>query len=151
MNKSTKTVLIVLSIWFAVLAGCIATVAAVVWHHGVISVNVHERGPHGARIYLPVPAFIVNPLISLAGRAHPCDFDDADLEVFEQIRPAIRAALTEANRYGDFTLLEVEGRDGEHVTIQKKNGRLELRVDAPDARVSITLPESTMKAVAGAI
>lgn len=148
MNKTAKTVLIVLSIWFAVVAGCIATIAAVVYHHGVISVNVHERGPHGAWVYIPVPAFLVNPLISAATHAHRCGADDPE---FEQIRPAIRAALTEANRYRDFTMLEVNGRDGEHITIGKKNGRLEVRVEAPDANVHIVVPESTMKAVAGAI
>lgn len=149
MNKTAKTVLIVLSIWFAVLAGCVATIAAVVYHHGIISVNVHERGPHGAWVYIPVPAFLVNPIITIAGtQADHCEGYDHD---FDQIRPAVRAALMEANRYRDFTMLEVNGRDGEHVTIGKKNGRLEVHVDAPDANVHIVVPESTMKAVAGAI
>src|SRR5512140_2028703 len=149
MNKTAKTGLIVLSIWLLVLATSVATIAAIVYHHGVISVNVHERGPHGAWVYIPVPAFLVNPIITVAAsHADHCEGYDPD---FERIRPAVRAALMEADRYRDFTMLEVDGRDGEHVTIGKKNGRLEVHVDAPDANVHIVVPESTMKAVAGAI
>lgn len=151
MKPFPKVLLLIPLVYGLLLAGAVFVVYTAFIQPGMIWIDVDER--HGDRIYLGVPAFVVN-----AG-LHFVDFADIDHEIecelrrqhgpdvdFDEWKPAIVAMMRELEKYPDLTLVEVDdGRS--NVRIVKRNGALRIEVDDPDTHVKIRVPETTMRAV----
>ncbi len=136
-----------LSTLFFGMAGCTAWVAT----GGVATVSVDTPE---ANIYLPVPTRLVDLGLDAAfiGAADERlalqaemqrELGDLDIEVGE----FVREVLDEVSDMPNGALVEVHGPDGEDVWIGKSRGRFLVKVDAPDARVRVSIPARSAKRI----
>lgn len=113
------------------------------FNKGVVSIHVAEKGRFGERIYMVLPAGLVNVALALApvGCLHNEVYDE---EVLRWL-PAVQAVVAELDNYEDVVLIEVDD-DGETVRIAKEDGHLQVFVDSHDATVRVTIPPRTVHA-----
>jgi hypothetical protein len=141
-NRAATVILIVIGAMIA-LAVNVTLFAAVVtyraYRQGTAVVQVQEKGPDGVNLWIPVP-------VSLAGAAMRFipkqDLPPVDPEVAAAL-PTLQEIARELDRMPDAVLVEVESAD-EWVRISKKDGRLVVEVDDPDARVHVSLPPGAL-------
>ena len=113
-----------------------ATVAAT----GSVTVTVHERGPDGSHLWIPVPALLLDLALLAAPRLMP---EEALRDMRRETAPyrdliAALAADLERMPAGS-VLVEVEG-EGEHVRVVKQRRSFEIEVDADGTRVHVSVP-----------
>jgi hypothetical protein len=122
--------------------GVVLLLGLVVYSEGAVTVYVHEK-PQGTRIWLPVPALLVEAGMSFV--------PDGDLrKASRQIRPwlpAIQAASAELERCPDATLVEVKDSK-EHVLISKHGDTLRIDVEDDSDTVHIALPVGLVNSLA---
>lgn len=127
------------------MAGTTLLAGALVFHEGVITVNVREKRPGGDHVHFFVPATIVPLGMSLAPRdklAHATHHA-------REFLPAMRIGAQELAKCPDTVLVEViDQRGQEHVRIEKRGGRILIDVDSPREEVHLAVPLQT---VVGAI
>ncbi len=123
-------------------AGLVITVA-LLYSAGTLNIYVHEKGPGGHRIWLPIPALAVPAALWIAPRRK---LSEATRNV-QPYLPAIRMATEDLARCPDAKLVEVEDAT-DHVLISKQGGRLVIDVDSSDATVHVSFPIRMAGAVA---
>ena len=106
---------------------------------GTVTVRVHERGPDGVNLYIPVPALLVDLIVFAAPRLMP---EDALAEARQEIAPfreglAILAEEIESCPSG--VLVDVRTPD-EHIRVTKSWRSFEVSVDSADADVRVSVP-----------
>lgn len=114
----------------------LATAVAVT---GTVTVSVQEKGPDGTRIYVPVPALLLDAAIALAPMIIP---EEELAEARREIAPyrdGLEALASELENMPAGVLVEVEGPD-EHVLITKTWRSFEISVESDDADVRVTVP-----------
>ncbi len=106
---------------------------------GTVTVSVHERGDDGVRLYIPVPALLIDLAVFAAPLVMP---DDALAEVRAEIEPfrdSLEAIAEELESCPPGLLVEVETPD-EHVRVTKGWRSFEIEVDSEDADVRVAVP-----------
>lgn len=114
-----------------------------VYSAGSVTVYVHEKKPDGHRIWLPVPAVLVD----LGVRMVP---DRKLKKVSSKLRPwlpAIEAASRELARCPDGPFVEVMNPN-ERVTIVKRGDSLVIDVDSQTETVHVSVPIRVLASVA---
>lgn len=155
MSRVTRVLAITVGAVLVLVLGSGFIVAGTVVTSGLVTVSVHESGPDGLDLYIPVPAGLVEAALSLApivlnvvGDHHA----DRELErvraELDELMPAITAALDELDDMPDATLVEVEG-DHEYVRVRKVRGTIEVQVLEDDTRILISVPTKVFRAVGG--
>lgn len=126
-----------------VMFGGMVAVGAAVYQAGAVRVSVDEKTPDGHHIHLIAPAVAV-PIGMRFVPDHALRHASSRLRPF---LPAIEIAVTELEKYRDFTLVEVEdARD--HVKIRKLGQTMVIDVDSNDATVHVSFPlRSVMSAL----
>ena len=117
---------------------------------GSIEFSVLEKGPHGCHVSGKVPAIIVPVAMHLAPDVV---IQDACGEVRHEMGQALeiaRAAARELARCPDGVLVDIRTRS-EVVTVEKRNGRIEVTVDTPNEAVHAALPLRTLSSVLASI
>lgn len=118
----------------------------VAYSEGAVMVSVRERKPDGTRIWLPVPAL----LVEVGMRFVPArQLQDASAQIRPWL-PAIRAASTELERCPDATLVEVESRT-EHVLVSKRGDSLQIDVQDDEDTVHVSVPVEFVSSMADEI
>ncbi len=115
--------------------GIVLLMGMVAYSEGAVTVYVRQKEPRGTRIWLPVPAL----LVEVGMRFVP---PDKLREASTQIRPwlaAIEAASNELARCPDATLVEVKNAT-EHVLISKQGDILRIDVDDDNDTVHVSVP-----------
>lgn len=136
--KKALLVLLLL-ILVPVVAG--VSITALAYTAGTVRVEVDAPEGHFA---VPVPA----GLIPLAARFVPREAcRDLPPEVSRQW-DALRAAAEEIERIPDAVLVEVEGRNDEHVLITKRGDGFAIDVNSGRERVHVSFPARTVSSVA---
>lgn len=147
--KTIAKLLFVAIVMFAVLVvGSGTLLAASVVRSGLVTVKVHETGPHGNQhLYIPVPAAMVDVSLDLIPLL-------AGKDVFAEMRsdlgdmgPAVAAALTELEDAPDAVLVDIRDTH-ERVRIVKEGRSLEILVDGSDGQVEISLPAHLLGRIA---
>ncbi len=144
MNSLPKILLICFLIAVGLAVAGALTVEAAVKKHGMMTIEVHERGWGGEHVYIPVPALFLR----LVGESVTAStliprLDDAPEDAGE----VIRAVLEEIEACPDMTLLEVVGSDDEIVQIVKRNGGVIVQVTSDDAVVKIHVPRQALAGI----
>jgi len=106
---------------------------------GTVTVRVHERGADGVRLYLPVPALLVDLAVFAAPRLLP---DEALAEARREIDPfrdGLEALAEEIEHCPQGVLVDVHTGD-EHIRVVKGWRSFEVTVDSDDADVKISVP-----------
>lgn len=125
------------------MAGTTLLAGALVFHEGVITVNVREKRADGDHIRFLVPATVVSYGMGLAPEEH---IRRATRHAHEYL-PAARIAMQELAKCPDTVLVEVKERRGEHVRIEKRGGRLLVDVDSDKEEVHVGVPIQTVVSV----
>ncbi len=106
---------------------------------GTVTVSVHERAEDGVRLYIPVPALLLDLAVFAAPRLMP---EEALAEARAEIAPfrdGLEALAEELENCPEGVLVEVQTPD-EHVRIAKTWRSFEIEVDSDDADVRVKLP-----------
>ena len=106
---------------------------------GTVTVSVRESGPDGVRLYIPVPALLVDLAVFAAPRFMP---EDALAEARQEIAPyreGLAALAEEIEKCPPGVLVDVQTRD-EHVRVTKGWRSFEITVDSDDADVRVSVP-----------
>lgn len=155
MSGFTRVVAILMGAVLVVIMGSGFIVAGTVATAGVVTVSVHESGPDGLDLYVPIPAAVVEAAVSLA----PVLLDavdegrlDRELAGLRQdlagLLPIVEAALKSLDDMPSATLVEVES-DSEYVLVRKVRGAVEVRVEEEDAQVVVSVPIRVLRAAGG--
>lgn len=124
------------------MAGTTLLAGALVFHEGVITVNVREKRADGDHIRFFVPATVASFGVGLVPEQH---IRRATRHAHEYL-PAARIAMQELAKCPDTVLVEVKERD-EHVRIEKRGGRLLVDVDSRSEEVHVGVPIQTVVSV----
>jgi hypothetical protein len=147
MKRATKVLLILAASCGVLLLGSGFLLAASIVQTGLVTVKVHESGPDGTHLYLPVPAVLVHAGMSVL----PAVMDE---DVWEDVRtdlgewaPVAAEALRAVEDAPNAVLVEVEN-DRESVRIEKAGRSLEIYVRDGKDTFEISLPASLLGRVA---
>jgi len=147
MKKATKVLLVLAASFGLLLLGSGFLLAASIVQTGLVTVKVHESGPDGTHLYLPVPAILVHAGLTVL----PALIED---DVWEDVRcdlgewaPVAAEALRSVEDAPDAVLVEVEN-ERESVRIEKVGRSLEIRVRDGKDSFEISLPASLLGRVA---
>lgn len=147
MKTAKKVLLILAAMTGILLLGSGFLLAASVVTTGMVTVKVHESGPHGAHLYLPVPAVLVHAGMTVL----PALVQE---DVWEEVRtelgewgPVAAEVLRSVEDAPDAVLVDIENAH-EHVRIEKDGRMLEIRVRDGRDSFEISLPASLLGRVA---
>ncbi len=131
-----------------VFLGVGVALAATVAHSGLVTVQVHETGPRGTHLFVPVPAAAVDLGLGIAALAMPADERARLQEQVAPYRPALAAVARELEACPDATLVDVRS-DSRTVRVVKRGASFVIDVDGPDGQVHVAVPARTVSKVAG--
>ena len=147
MKTTAKVLLVLVAAFGLLLMGSGFLLAASIVQSGLVTVKVHESGPNGTRLYLPVPAVLVHAGLSVL----PALIEE---DVWEEVRtdlgewaPVAAEALRAVEDAPDAVLVDIEN-DRESVRIEKDGRTLEIRVRDGKDSFEISLPASLLGRVA---
>jgi len=124
------------------LGGTIVLAGAYTMREGVIRVDVDEFRSGGSHVHMWVPAAAVPMAMHLVPDKH---WRHASEQAREAI-PILHAIVKELKKYPDADFVEVMDHD-QHVRIRTHDGKLQIDVDAPDEKVHVLCPLSTIEDV----
>ncbi len=155
MNRLVKILAISFAVGVLMLVGTGFIVAATVARSGLVTISVHEEGPDGIDLFIPIPAALVEVGLSLAPVVlsaldnHHVDHElDRFREELDLILPALVEMLKVLETMPDATLVEVEGHN-EYVRVTKERGSIRVLVEQEDSRISISVPVRVFRSVGG--
>lgn len=142
----THKILIAVAAGLCLMFGSIAyAVHHVVTSHGVVSIDVVEKSPGGARVKLVVPGVLVNFCLSFLPVAMPEHERQRLQEELGRYEPLLAAVVDELEQAPDMVFVEVE--DGnEHLTIAKRDGHLVIDVETDQEDVRVEVPVASVRA-----
>lgn len=147
MKTATKVLLVLAASFGLVLLGSGFLLAASIVQTGLVTVKVHESGPDGTHLYLPVPAILVHAGLTVLPALIEDDvWDDVRTDLGEWA-PVAAEALRSVEDAPDAVLVEVEN-ERESVRIEKVGRSLEIRVRDGRDSFEISLPASLLGRVA---
>jgi hypothetical protein len=125
-------------------SGALVAAGAYTFHEGVIRVDVDEFRGGGSHVHLWVPAAVVPMAMHFVPKHHLCDAANRARDFL----PVAHALFKELKNFPDAEFVEVKD-DEQHVQIRTHEGKLQIDVDAPDEKVHLLVPLSTVDDVVG--
>lgn len=143
MGRALKALLILFACAAVVLAGSGVALAATVVRSGLMTVHVDDRSADGVRLFVPVPA----ALVELGAGSLPLWLPAGELagvrRQLEPWQPALQAAARALEEAPDVVLVAVDSAD-ERVRVTKHGRSLSVEVHSPEADVRVSLPAHTL-------
>lgn len=121
------------------IGGTLVLAAAYTFHEGVIRVDVDEYRDGGSHVHFWVPAAAVPMAMHFTPRRNMMH----GAENAREFLPVARAIVRELKKYPDAEFVEVTDAT-EHVRVRTHDGKLQIDVDAPDEKVHVLCPLSTI-------
>ena len=106
---------------------------------GTVTVSVHDRGADGVRLYLPVPALLVDLALFAAPRLAPADALAEARREIEPYRDGLAVLAEEIENCPSGVLVDVYTGD-EHIRVVKGWRSFEVTVDSDDIDVRVAVP-----------
>ncbi len=122
--------------------GTLFLAGAYTMREGVIRIDVDEYRAGGSHVHMWVPAAVVPMAMRFVPAEH---LRHASCEA-RQAMPIVHAIVKELKKYPDTEFVEIDDHD-QHVRIRTQGGRLQIDVDAPDQKVHVLCPLSTIEDV----
>ena len=126
-----------------VAVGTVLLLGLVAYSEGAVTVYVHEKAADGHRLWLPVPALMVDEGLTFVPEEK---LEQASRDIRPWL-PAIEAAGHELERSPDGLLVEVKDRT-DHVMVSKGGDVLRVDVDSETETVHVSVPISLIESVA---
>ena len=120
--------------------GTLVLAGAYTMREGVIRVDVDEYHAGGSHVHMWFPAAAVPMALHFVPDKHLRHGS----EQARQAMPIIRAIVKELKKYPNTEFVEVNDHD-EHVRIRTQGARLQIDVEAPDQKVHVLCPLSTIE------
>lgn len=150
MRRVLKVFVILAAAGAVLLATTGIALAAAVAHSGVMSIAVDDHGRDGGRLYIPIPA----ALIEIGAHTLPLVIPGDELaQLRHELAPyqeGLEALATELATMPDVTLVRVT-TDHEHVRIVKEGRMLRITVDSADANIRVSVPAASFGRLLGAL
>jgi hypothetical protein len=128
--------------------GTTTVVAATVVTSGVATVQIHDDGPDGVDLYLPMPAALLDLGLAVATVAMPADELAQIRAETAEFAPTVRALADELERMPDAVLVSVV-TDDESVQVEKRGHHFHVSVDGSQGeRIRVSLPAKSIGKVA---
>jgi len=124
------------------LGGTIVLAGAYAMREGVIRIDVDEYRSGGSHVHLWVPAAAV----PMAMHFVPGEYMRHASEQAREALPILHAVGKELKKYPDADFVEIVDSN-EHVRVRTHDGKLQIDVDAPDEKVHVLCPLSTIEDV----
>ena len=124
------------------LGGTLVLAGAYTMREGVIRIDVDEFRSGGSHVHMWVPAAAVPMAMHLVPDKHWRHATDHAREAM----PILHALAKELKKYPDAEFVQVDDGD-QHVRMRTVGGRLQIDVDAPDQKVHVLCPLSTIEDV----
>lgn len=148
----TRTHKILIAIFAGVLL-LVGSAAYATWRvvtsHGLITVDVAEKGIGGGRVRIVLPGVLLRAgtcALSLAPE-HELDRIRRDLD---EVAPMMQVVAEELEAMPDMTIVRVES-ERESVYIRKENGHLVIDVETDDEDVHVSVPIGAVSEIARAL
>ncbi len=122
--------------------GTFILAGAYTMREGVIRIDVDEYRTGGSHVHMWVPAAAVPMALHFVPDKHLRHASEHGREAM----PILRAIVKELKKYPDTEFVEVDDHD-QHVRIRTQGTRLQIDVDAPDQKVHVLCPLSTIEDV----
>jgi hypothetical protein len=122
--------------------GTLVLAGAYTMREGVIRIDVDEFRSGGSHVHMWVPAAAVPMAMHLVPDKHWRHASDHAREAM----PILHAIVKELKRYPDSEFVEVDDSK-QHVRVRTVGGRLQIDVEAPDEKVHVLCPLSTIEDV----
>jgi hypothetical protein len=124
------------------LGGTLVLAGAYTMREGVIRIDVDEFRSGGSHIHMWVPAAAVPMAMHLVPDKHWRHASDHAREAM----PILHAIVKELKKYPDSEFVEIDDSN-QHVRVRTIGGRLQIDVDAPNEKVHVLCPLSTIEDV----
>ena len=125
------------------LGGTLVLAGAYTMREGVIRIDVDEYHSGGSHVHMWVPAAAIPMVMHFV--PEKC-LHNATHQAREAM-PILHALVKELKKYPDAELVEIDDKS-EHVRMRTHGGKLQIDVDAPDQKVHVLCPLSTIEDVA---
>lgn len=122
------------------LGSTVVLAGAYTMREGVIRIDVDEFRSGGSHVHMWVPAAAVPMALHLVPSKHM----DHMTHQAREAMPILRAFVKELKKYPDAEFVQVDDGD-QHVRMRTVGGRLQIDVDAPDEKVHVLCPLSTIE------
>jgi len=124
------------------LGGTLVLAGAYTMREGVIRIDVDEYRSGGSHVHMWVPAAAVPMALHFIPEKHMHHVTHEAREAM----PILHAFVKELKKYPDAEFVQID--DGnQHVRVRTVAGRLQIDVDAPDQKVHVLCPLSTIEDV----
>jgi hypothetical protein len=122
--------------------GTFVLAGAYTMREGVICIDVDEYRAGGSHVHMWVPAAAVPMALHFVPNKHLRHGSEQAREAL----PILHAIVKELKKYPDTEFVEIDDHD-QHVRIRTQGARLQIDVDAPDQKVHVLCPLSTIEDV----
>jgi len=124
------------------LGGTLFLAGAYTMREGVIRIDVDEFRSGGSHVHMWVPAAAVPMAMHFVPSKH---MRHASQQAREAL-PILNVFLKELKKYPDADFVEIDDNN-QHVRMRTHGGKLQIDVDAPDEKVHVLCPLSTIEDV----
>ncbi len=124
------------------LGGTLVLAGAYTMREGVIRIDVDEYRAGGSHVHVWVPAAAVPMAMHFVPAEHMRHVSHEAREAL----PILHAIVKELRKYPDADFVQVDDGD-QHVRTRTHGGKLQIDVDAPDEKVHVLCPLSTIEDV----
>jgi len=124
------------------LGSTIVLAGAYTFREGVLRIDVDEYRSGGSHVHLWVPAAAVPMAMHFVPSQHMRHVSAQAREAM----PILHAFVKELKKYPDADFVEIIDSD-QHVRMRTRDGKLQIDVDAPDQKVHVLCPLSTIEDV----
>jgi hypothetical protein len=124
------------------LGGTLFLAGAYTMREGLIRIDVDEYRSGGSHVHLWVPAAAVPMAMHFIPEKHlhhACEHARGTL-------PLLQVLARELKKYPDAEFVEIDG-NRQHVRMRTQSGKLQIDVDAPNEKVHVLCPLSTIEDV----
>jgi len=153
MSRTAKVMAVLVGAAIVVVLSAGMVMAGTAVASGMMTVSIHEAGPDGVDLYIPVPVGLVEATLSLAPVVlrmmddHHLDHElNRIREDLEYALPALEAVLERIEEMPDAVLVEVES-DFESVRVSKERGSIHILVEDGGDRIQISVPTRVFRSV----
>ncbi len=124
------------------LGGTLVLAGAYTMREGVIRIDVDEFRSGGSHVHMWVPAAAIPMAMHFVPDKHWRHVSEQAREAM----PILHAFVKELKKYPDAEFVQVDDGD-QHVRMRTHGGRLQIDVDAPNQKVHVLCPLSTIEDV----
>ena len=124
------------------LGGTLFLAGAYTMREGVIRIDVDEFRSGGSHVHMWVPAAAVPMAMHFVPSKHMRHASEQAREAL----PILHAFVKELKKYPDADFVEIDDNN-QHVRMRTHGGKLQIDVDAPDEKVHVLCPLSTIEDV----